>query len=292
MKLAIPTHNRSELITTPFLEVFKNFDKYLIFHNGKAVDEYKKHNDYTDINIVVTDIEANDKGTGLPANRMYFVDNYLKNDEWVLFADDNVTSVEGVVPDLVWDKYRIADNDKSLFDKWDSSIFDNRILEIKKQGDTIGAKHIGFQTSKNYFYAHKKYRERGYVLGKMTMWKKDKDFVYDLPYTAMEDFHHTAMHIAQYGKVLICDYLWANSTHFQGGGLGSKGERHENHLKSMKYLTYRYPNLVKIKNRKDDYPDLRIMNMSEYNFQVWLKQYAEFKKKYTFDTKEMQWLKN
>lgn len=292
MKLAIPTHNRSEIISTPFLEVFKNFDIYLIFHTEEAYKEYSAHQDLTDINIVITNIEPNSNGTGLPMNRKYFIDNYVEHGEWVMFADDNVSDIEGVLPDIVWDNDRLKDNDKNLFGQWDSLLFTKRINEIKNYADVVGAHHVGLQTSKNYFYAHKKYRERGYVLGKLTLWKKDTYFKYDTPFCSMEDFHHTAMHLVHYGKVLICDYVWANAKHFQGGGLGSKNVRKPHQINSVAYLTAKYPQLIKVKNRKDNYPDLRFPNMSEYNFQMWRKQYQAFKEQYSFDTERNRWIQN
>ncbi|QDP59248.1 MAG: hypothetical protein Tp1124SUR1244132_35 [Prokaryotic dsDNA virus sp.] len=289
MKLAIPTHNRSEIISTPFLEVFKNFDIYLIFHSNEAYKEYSKKNDLSNINIVVTDIEPASNGTGLPLNRKYFLENYVEHNEWIIFADDNVASIEGLISENLWNKFILQNNQKNLFSEWNSDLFFKRINEIKNYADTVGAYHVGLQTSKNYFYAHKKYRERGYVLGKLTLWKKDNNFIYDTPFTAMEDFHHTAMHLIHYGKVLICDYVWANAKHFQGGGLGSKNFRKPNHIQSVEYLTAKYPQLIKVKNRKDNYPDLRFPNMSEYNFQVWLKQYKAFKKEYIFNEDTFRW---
>ena len=114
MKLAIPTHNRSEIISTPFLEVFKNFDIYLIFHSNEAYKEYSKKNDLSNINIVVTDIEPASNGTGLPLNRKYFLENYVEHNEWIIFADDNVASIEGLISENLWNKFILQNNQKNL----------------------------------------------------------------------------------------------------------------------------------------------------------------------------------
>ena len=291
MKLVIPTHNRESIISTPFLDVFKNFDIYILFHSVRARNEYLKYNDYKNINLIVTDVPADKSGSGLALNRKYFIDNYVEQDEWVLFCDDNITNVYGLFPDDLWNKPEHEKLNELDFNYWENDLFYKRIFEIKQYADTIGAYHVGFQTSKNYFFAHKKYRERGYVLGKMTLWKKDINFVYDQPFSSMEDFHHTAMHLVNYGKVLICDYLWANATHFQGGGLGSKNIRKPYQIESAKYLLHRYPQLIKTKKRKDNYPDLRFPNMSDANFIAWRMKYLEFLKHFEFKYNELKWVR-
>ena len=291
MKLVIPTHKRPELISTPFLEVFKDFDKYILFHDEEAKLEYLQYNDYKDMNLIVTNQPATKSGSGLAQNRKYFIDNFVKHGEWVLFCDDNVTNVYGLFPDNLWYELEHEKLNELDFSIWKSNLFNKRVNEIKNHADLIGAYHVGFQTSKNYFFAHKKYRERGYVLGKMTLWKKDVNFVYHQPFCSMEDFHHTAMHLVNYGKVLICDYLWANATHFQGGGLGSKNIRKPHQIKCAKYLLHRYPELLKTKKRADNYPDLRFPNMSEANFIAWRKKYLEFIKRYEFNSNDLKWIR-
>lgn len=291
MKLVIPTHKRAHLISTPFLKVFKDFDKYILFHDEEAKLEYLNYNDYKDINLIVTNQPATKSGSGLAQNRKYFIENYVEHGEWVLFCDDNVISVYGLFPEDLWKKPEHEKLNELDFSYWENKLFNRRIGEIKEYANAIGAYHVGFQTSKNYFFAKKKYRERGYVLGKMTLWKKDNNFIYDEPFCSMEDFHHTAMHIVNYGKVLICDYLWANATHFQGGGLGTKENRKPNQVASIKYLVSRYPELIKVKKRKDNYPDLRFPNMSDENFLKWRKKYLEFLKHYDFEYKRLKWIK-
>jgi len=42
VKLIIPTHNRSKTITTPYLEVFKNYEVILLVHDEEQYIEDKK----------------------------------------------------------------------------------------------------------------------------------------------------------------------------------------------------------------------------------------------------------
>ena len=74
MKLVIPTHNREELITTPFLDVFEDFDKCIIFHSQEALKEYKKFKDYENIECVVTNIPASDDGTAKAKYIKYYLE--------------------------------------------------------------------------------------------------------------------------------------------------------------------------------------------------------------------------
>ena len=129
-------------------------------------------------------------------------------------------------------------------------------------------------------------------MGGLYMWKKDKNFVIDYPYVAMEDMHFSAMQVVHYGCVLLCDYFWANCGYFNNGGLGTKSERKNNHLYAMKYLSKKYVGLLKPKIKKDKYPDLRFSTMNEATFQTWWSKYKEFRNNYTFNDETMNWVKD
>ena len=291
MKLAIPTYNRADIITTPYLNTFSGYDIYLIFHSEEDKRSYELKNDISKFTSVVTDIPASSDGTAKAKNIEYFIDKYIDDGEWFIFADDNVVSVEGIVDEVVWQQPSLENITRDWFGLYDFETFDKRINEVIEKADSINAHLIGFQVSKNYFYAHTKYRTRGYVLGKLYLWKKDENFEYDKPFVAMEDFHFSAMHLLNYGCLLLCDYLWANAKHFQGGGLGTRDERRSNHAYGTEFMSKKYPGLLKPKTRKDNYPDLRFVTMSDYNFHVWLATYKKFREEYAFNNKLMKWLR-
>jgi hypothetical protein len=216
VKLVIPTHNRAELITTPFLDVFADFDKCIIFHSEEALKEYKKFKDYENIECVVTNIPASNDGTAKAKNIKYYLDNFVKDNEWVLFADDNVVNVEGLITQSLWEENFLENKTANDFDLYDYKLFNNRFLEIVKHADEVGAKMIG---------------------------------------------------------------------------LGTRDERYDNHKYATKYLSKKYPQLLKKKNRPDDYPDLRFPYMSDDKFYYWRNKYIEFIKEYKFNDKEMSWEK-
>ena len=292
MKLAIPTLNRPEAISTPFLDVFEGFDIYIIFHTELDKKKYEAVHDLSNFKLIVTGIEPVSDGTGKAKQIEYFLDNYVNDNEWIIFADDDVYSVEGLVNNDEFKKDKLTSISKDWFDYYDEKIFSDRVLELIGKANSINAHMVGFQVSRNWFYAKNKYRYRGYVMGGLYMWKKDKNFVIDYPYVAMEDMHFSAMQVVHYGCVLLCDYFWANCGYFNNGGLGTKSERKNNHLYAMKYLSKKYVGLLKPKIKKDKYPDLRFSTMNEATFKTWWSKYKEFRNNYTFNDETMNWVKD
>ena len=289
MKVVIPTYQRPDAITTPYLDVFKNFDIIVLVHNKKEYNEYKKHN--PDLNIICTNIDVA-LGGGLPRQRKWAIDNLLDNNEWIVFADDNIKEIHGIINNN-WKLNSIEIPNQDDWGVMTQKGFVSRINYLTKTADNIGAYHVGFLPAHNYFFARKKVRQYGFCMGKMTMWKKDKNFKWNNIFlSAMEDYNHTAMHLINYGKVLVHDFMYPHAYHYQKGGEGSKEYRKPIRVKSTKLLITLYPNLIKTKKRKDNYPDARFVYMSPENFVLWRKKYIEFQKQFTFDVKEMKWLKN
>ena len=52
MKLAIPTLNRPEAISTPFLDVFEGFDIYIIFHTELDKKKYEAVHDLSNFKLI------------------------------------------------------------------------------------------------------------------------------------------------------------------------------------------------------------------------------------------------
>jgi len=289
VKVIIPSYNRAKTISTPYLDVFKNFDIYILVHNDSQKDEYIKHN--PKLNIICTNVTtANDEG--LPRQRKWAVDNLLEHNEWTIFADDNIKEIHGIVNDN-WLKDEILEPNLNDWGSLTNKQFIERIEFLSNYGDNSGAYHIGFLPAHNFYFARKKIKHYGFCMGKMTMWKKDNDFVWNNIYmNAVEDFNHTAMHLINYGIVLIHDYLYPHAYHYQSGGAGSKAYRKNIRKRNIKVLTTLYPDLIKKKKRKNGYPDARIVYMSKKNFINWRNKYINFLKEYTFDIDNVRWVKN
>ena len=290
MKLIIPSYNRAENLTTPFLEVFKDFDIYLLLHSEEQKKDYLHFNNYDNVTVIVTNIDTK-AGGGLPKQRKYAVDNILVDGEWCLFADDNVKSVYGV-EDFIWHNEIILDKNKDDWENYSSKQFNNRVRQISEHADSVGAYHVGFLPAHNYFFANKKYREYGFCMGKMTMWKKDVNFIWNNYYTnSIEDFNHTAMHLVNYGKVLVVDFIYPIASHYSAGGIGNKKNRKQERIDSIKTIMKMYPDLFRKKKRPDNYPDISLKIMSQQKFIIWRKTYKEFTKKYKFSINNKVWEK-
>ncbi len=286
MKLIIPSYDRAETIKTPFLEVFKDFEKIILLHNKEQHTEYKKFNEYEDIQIIITNLD-----TGKAGQIRFAVDNVLKHNEWAVFADDNIEYVYGINNEQ-WLHDRYEDKNPSHWGKVNSHSFVSRILELINHAETLNAHLVGFLSTNNHYFANKKFKDYGFCHGKLTLWKKDNEFIFDdIDLRSLNDFHNTARHIVNYGVVLVNDYMHPIAKYFQSGGIGSKKDRKQDRINNIKLLTTLYPNLIKTKKRKDHYPDARFVHMSKKNFYNWRNKYLAFIKEYEFDKGTMSWQK-
>ena len=77
MKLIIPTHNRSKTLSTPYLEVFKNYDVVLLVHDSTQFEKYKKLHNFE---IIITELNLGKNG-----QIEYALNNLVEHDEWVFF---------------------------------------------------------------------------------------------------------------------------------------------------------------------------------------------------------------
>lgn len=284
MKLIIPTHNRSKTITTPYLEVFKNYDVTLLVHDEEQYIAYKKLHNF---NIVNTKTNEGKNG-----QTKYAIENLVEHDEWVVFADDNIDYIYGLNNKL--SKYLTYPNkNKDDWGEIDSVQFKKRTEDLIRQAEKINAHLIGFLTTDNYFFANKKYKQYGFCHGKLTLWHKDKNFKFENMFAlALDDFHNTARHLVEYGVVLINDYMHPKAKYFQAGGIGGKTARKEIRKRDIRILKVLYPNLIVDKPRPDNYPDVRIVNFSPKNFMLWRKKYRHYTNNYKYSLKQNRWIKN
>ncbi len=285
MKLIITSFNRAQTIKTPFLEVFQNYEKILLLHNEEQRKDYLQFNDYKDIKIIVTGIDDGGKAGQIK----YAVDNILSNNEWAIFADDNIDFIYGI-DSTHWKNNLYLDKSSQHWGNVNSYKFDSRLSELITKADEVNAHLIGFLSTNNYYFARKKYKYYGFCHGKLTLWKKDNDFVFDnFNLRSLNDFHFTAMHLYNYGIVLINDYMHPKAKYFQKGGIGSKKARKPDRIKNINLLLAYYPELIKTKKRTDNYPDVRIAQMSYKNFIIWRYKYKKFREEYAFNKKLNKW---
>jgi len=288
MKLIIPSYNRPETIKTPFLEVFKDFEKIILLHNDNEYNNYIKFNDYKDMQLVVTNVNKGGKAGQI----RYAVNNILSNNEWAIFADDNIDYIYGI-DEAHWKSFEYTNKNSTHWNNIKSDIFSSRLKELIKEAERVNAHLIGFLSTNNYFFANKKFKYFGFCHGKLTLWKKDDLFVFDnFDLKSLNDFHNTARHLVNYGVVLVNDYMHPIAKYFQKGGIGSKEDRKQDRINNINFLISFYPELIKTKKRNDNYPDARFVHLSKKNFINWRNKYINFIKEYTFDIDNVRWVKN
>jgi len=284
LKLIIPTHNRSKTLSTPYLEVFKNYDVVLLVHDSTQFEKYKKLHNFE---IIITQLNLGKNG-----QIEYALNNLVEHDEWVFFADDNIEYIYGLD-----DKHYVHDiytkKDNKHWGKISSKQFDERVIDLTEKAESLDAHLIGFLTTDNWFFANKKYKTYGFCHGKLTLWRKDNSFLFDNIYMkSLNDFHNTARHLVHYGVVLINDYMHPKAKYFQAGGIGSKQDRKLDRKKNITILKVLYPSLIVNKPRPDNYPDVRIVNFSRKNFMLWRKKYKYYTDNYQYSLNKNRWIKN
>lgn len=257
MKVFIPSKNRADTMTTH--NVFP--DSMVVLHNNEQRLAYMKAGVPKD-RIVVSDTK--DDAYGLTRQREWVCQYMAEKDEWFLFADDNVKSITCVHPSMYNDselevKTPCRGGRESWREIYNYDISGAEFLQHfawadTVLADTIGAKMVGYSLTDNYFFRGKKYRQVGYVVGKMYLLKNDVGITWDHTIT-MEDFRNTAHHLLWYGRVLINNFIYPVRQHYMKGGMGTKEERRSYRAQDVRRLMLQYPGLFTRKKPKPDVPD-------------------------------------
>lgn len=251
MKIFIPTKNRHNSILTH--HVFDGFDYTVLVHS--EAQKYLYSALVPEERLLVTGVAGD--AFGLTRQREWAVDNLLVEGEWCVFADDNIKRISAVCPSSYGEDFlSVRDASGSRF--W-RSLFDvtcaaKRFLKLaeecieraEKQGTTL----VGFSVTENPYFRGRKWREVGYVIGKMMLWKKDSRFRFDHTVT-MEDFRNTAEVLRLTGSVVVNNYIFPVAKHYLPGGMGTYVERVQDRKRDVARLMELYPGAFRVKERKE-----------------------------------------
>jgi len=248
LRVYIPTKNRADIISTH--RVLDGFDWQVVVHDEQQRAAYLGGGIPED-RIVVSNTPGD--VFGLTRQREFVCRQLVKPGEWFLFADDNVKEFVAV-DDAHWRYGELPVQDGRDWNpvfkaSCDNERLQSRLEECIEVAEKTGACVVGFATTDNYFFLGKKYRQVGYVIGKVMLWKNDPSFSFDHTIT-MEDFRNTAQHLLQFGCVLVCNYIIPRANHYQHGGMGSYDERLSWRLQDVKMLLKQYPGLFRVHDRK------------------------------------------
>jgi hypothetical protein len=251
MKIFIPSYNRATLHTTPAL--LNGYCDYKVVVRPSQYKEYAKYLPKRCLLAMPTE-------GGLNAARE-FTRTLLKNGEWCLHIDDDVTGFiranmqfyrrntevvlepgETMITRKRWQA--------TLCEKVDASDFLKNIVEDSiREADKRGAYLVGFAAHENPAFRARKYTDVGYVCGGMMLMRKQPNLPWSqTPSSPAEDYALTAAHLFENGRVLVNKWGRPCTQMYKAGGCGPYLERLPAMLQAQQQLLQRYGALLGAKN--------------------------------------------
>jgi hypothetical protein len=250
----IPSYNRAGNIRTTQLLDRCGVTDYKVVVRPSQYDDYAKH--LKRQNLLALDAEE-----GLSYARE-FIRKRVKRGQWCLHMDDNVRGFG--VPDEKF--YRTYDSFEqgpgSLTDvnnRWyrtlnspnkDFIAFYHVVVEdTMREADKRGAVLCGFSALQPAAMRPQKWRDVGYVCGKVMLMKNVRFPWRHISVSTGEDYALTAAHLLEFGRVLINKWGYPKRTHYEPGGCGTYEERLPEMIRTSTELMERYPGLFRWKTR-------------------------------------------
>lgn len=260
-RIFIPSKNREKTISTA--RYFAGFDYTVLVHNKDQASAYRLAGKATGVDpkrVIVTGVAADQ--FGLTRQREWAIQNLVEENEWFIFADDNIRDIQIVYGSYYQAEKLPVQEDESLRDVYRSQCDPREFMttvfnECVAKAESLGVSHMGFASVDNYFFRANKWKSVAYIIGKLMLWKNTGTLVFDHTIT-MEDFELTAQSILKFGYSLVNNYVYPVAGHYEMGGMGTKKERLPDRLKDVELLTKKYPGLFNVKTRPDGNPDLSL----------------------------------
>jgi hypothetical protein len=236
--IAIPSYNRSEVIGSKSLATLEKYnipkDKITIFVVREQFVAYKKACPGYQIVIGVK---------GLVEQRE-FIEHWFPLDSNILFMDDDIS-------DLFF--YSDAKTRQPL------SNLNQFISDGFLKASEIGATLWGIYPVDNCMFASKSEEISdglSYIVGAFYGQKNTMDIRLN-GYGTVEDRERTILRYLRDGKVLRFNRIGLRTKYFAPGGLMSD-DRQKIHQMASEALIQKYPNLLRLKTRKNGYVDCQI----------------------------------
>lgn len=272
MKVFIPSKGRARTISTH--KVFP--DSVVVVHSLQEQELYAQYHPelFYAGRIHVSNVPADT--FGLTRQREYVCQNLVKKDEWFVFCDDNVKSVQALVPPY-YDEEEVDVQMENCSD-WrprfnvDCSsdyFFHVVVKDTIEYCKRVGAHLAGFTLTDNVLFRAKKFRKAGYVIGKMMVWHNTQEMPFDHS-ISMEDFYHTAINLKMYGAAVVNNFCRPKAGHYEEGGMGRYEDRVPVRQQDVIKLMEMFPGLFRVKNRKGfvDNSDLQL-RITQNNIEKW-----------------------
>lgn len=274
LMVVAPTLNRATTCTT-----------HTVFPEMKyVVENVEQHTEYLIAgvpkkNLVISRIDRSKGVNGKTLQCEWICENLVPKGAWFVLLDDNVKGLTGVDPWHYGERILDVQNPRDDGEPW-RNIFGHNytgkefLEEIAPEdvvvAERIGARMVGYALVDNPFFRAKKYREVGFVIGKLTL-MKNEGLTWDHSIT-MDDFRNTADHLFRFGCVLINNYIYPVRKHYMAGGHGTREERKPFRRADCIKLMAQYPGLFTKKKPTPDIPDdLSVRFTSRSQVQEWRK---------------------
>ena len=237
MKIAIPSYNRPETLgdkTLHFLLSMRGFKHEDITIFVADLDQFTIYSAfYPHYNIVIAH-----KGI---VNVRNFINAYYHYNEYVVSIDDDIECL-------------LPNPNANLF------------IEGEKILKETGMSLWGVNAVANEFFMEKQKRvsyNLKFCIGGM-FGMINKKFVLNPLSATKEDYENTIIHYLYSKGIVRFNRVSFKSKMFAEGGIGNKREREQHNEQAVYHLLYRYPKLLKLFTRKDDWLELRLNHCHKF----------------------------
>ena len=254
--LVVLSYDRAGRVSTIGQDAFSDLTKVLVVHNEEERDAYELFQDLNGASLVASGVRSGYPGSG-KARQMQWVWDQLDEGEMVIFADDDITKATHVpepwsdwdnidmedphqIPNgTSWGKVYATPVDAVAFRK----LLSNVAQRMHQQNTILG----GFASNGNHFFRTKHWRKVGFIVGHLTVMRKDNRFAFD-PNIMLDDYRNVAEIVTKWGSVVIDNYAYFDHGMYQDGGLGPAEGRIEHREDDVRVLMEQYPRFFRIKN--------------------------------------------
>jgi len=204
-------------------------------------DDYVGYRANTDGQIAVVPKEVDN----LSKKKEWILANLIAKGEWVISIDDNVKRITCVDEDI----YNIEEIKAPNREKYNKEISPQVFIEKCEKdiaiASSVGALYGGFASNDNPFFRKKKYRNCGFVWGKVC-YMRSAGIKWMNEINEMDDWAYSAINIALIGRVLINNWIYPYpQRNEKSGGTGTLEQRMPHRVTASKMIEHRFKGLVK-----------------------------------------------
>jgi len=240
MRIFIPSHGRSETITTH--KLFANAQVSIVVHNEQQADLYRANG----LSPIVSGTPL-----GIVNNRQWIL-GQMKEGEYCIMLDDNIKRFKTISQQFyhkevlskeeAMHKYQIIADEKTVM-----HIFNDIIDKCEEENIFLA----GIRPFSSPYYGRKKWRRNAFIRGKCMIVKRDKNINFG-KMKCIEDMEFNCINLLEKGATMRCDYLYPDAPAYggQAGGLGKLNGREQTLYAECKELMVRYPSLLRYKGWK------------------------------------------